>query len=209
MPLPSARQCSEGVRKLAKKVVYPSKTTLNLCIKEKSQFNAARLIPLLLIVLILAAVFCKFGVIDRMQRTSKLQAETAALRSQRDALNAELANYDDIAAQYSRYSIGWMTEDEKTLVKRSDMLDLVESMLMPGHEVRDVTVNNNMLSATIAGVTLQDTSKLVEALYAREDVSNVVVYTASNGTTKDGETGVPAVSMIITMQAVEEGGEAK
>ena len=206
LPPPSVRRSSKGgcsVKK--KKLIYPSKTTLNLCIKEKSPLNPGKLIPLLILVLLLAVAFCKFAVVDRIQNTNAVQSELSALRSHRDGLKTYLEDYDDVAVEFSRYSLGWMDDSERVLVKRTEMLDLVESMLMPYSRVRSVSASGNTISITLSGVTLKDTSRFVEALYARDDVDNVTVYTAS---TNASQTTQAAVSMVITMKHVE-GGESK
>ena len=191
---------------MAKKKEYPSKTTLNLCVKEKSQFNPARVLPFVAILIIAIAAFAKFGVIDRIQKTNDIESEIFTLKKERDDLKASLSGYDEIASEYNRYSVGWMTSDEKALVRRSDMLDLVEDMLMPDSEVRRISINDNMISVTLTGVDLKKTASFVEKLYARDDVENVAVYNAS---TKHDDTYQTDVSMIITMKQAEEGGTGK
>ena len=84
------------------------------------------------------------------------------------------------------------------------MLSLIESELMSGSRVRRVMVGGNVLSVELGDVTLEDTSRFVQKLYQRPDVTNVAVYTAS---TKDEPGTQATVSMVITMTRVSKGGD--
>lgn len=179
---------------------YPSKTTLNLAIKEKSPFSPVKLVPLLLVVLVLVAVFGKFGVADRLSAVDRAQAELAVVLDRQKELTEATAGFEALSARYAQYSTGWMTEDEQAAVPRTEMLELVETELMPESQVRRLSASGNILSVEMGGVTLEETARFVQALYQRPDVTNVVVYTASG---KDADA---AVAMIITMHLPEEGG---
>lgn len=191
-----------GLKK--KQTAYPSKVTLNLAMKEKSQFAPGKLIPLLLLLVILAGLFSKFAVADRLVKVDRAQAELSALQQRKADLEAATAGYEELSEKYARYSIGWMTEDEQAAVTRLDMLSLIEKELMPGSQVRRVSAGGNVLSVELSGVTLEDTSRFVQNLYQRPDVTNVAVYTAS---TKDEPGTQATVSMVITMTRVSQGGD--
>jgi len=182
-----------------KQRIYPSKVTLNLAMKERSPFSPIRLVPPLLMLIVLAGLFGKFAVADRLAAVDRAEAELSALRRQRAALEQSAAGYDELSRRYARYATGWMTEDEQAAVPRMEMLELVESELMPGGRVRRLSASGNILSVELGGVTLEDTARFVQKLYQRPDVTNVAVYTAS---ARD-----ESVSMIITMHLPGEGGE--
>ncbi len=183
---------------------YPTKTTLNLAMKEKSSFSPVKLVPLLLALFALAALFGKFAVADRLAAVSRAEAEVAALRQRQTALEQATAGFEDLSRRYAQYSTGWMTEDEQTAVLRTEMLELVETELMPSAQLRRISASGNVLSVELSGVTLEGTARFVQNLYQRPDVTNVQVYTAS---TKDESGNQAAVSMIITMCIPQEGGE--
>ncbi len=185
-----------------KKGAYPSKVTLNLAIREKSPFSPVKLAPPLLVLLALAAVFGKFGVADRLAAVERAEAELAAALARREELTESTAGFDGFSERYAQYSTGWMTEDEQAAVPRTEMLELVETELMPESQVRRLSASGNILSVELGGVTLEGTARFVQALYQRPDVTNVVVYTASG---KDEDA---AVAMIVTMQLPQEGGES-
>ena len=190
-----------GLKK--KQVTYPSKTTLNLAMKEKSQFAPGKLIPLLLVLAVLAGLFGKFAVADRLAKVDRAQAELSALQQQKSSLEAATADFEELSEKYARYSTGWMTEDEQAAVTRTEMLSLVENELMPGSQLRRVSASGNILSVELGRVTLEDASRIVQNLYQRPDVTNVAIYTAS---TKDEPGSQATVSLVITMTRVSEGG---
>ncbi len=181
-----------------KQGTYPSKVTLNLAMKEKSPFSPAKLLPSLLFLTVLAGLFGKFAVADRLAAVDRAEAELSALRRQQDALEQSTAGYDELSRRYAQYSTGWMTEDEQAAVPRTEMLELVESEFMPDCQVRRLSASGSILSVELGGVTLEDTARFVQRLYQRPDVTNAAVYTASN---KD-----ESVSMIITMNLPGKGG---
>ena len=187
-----------------KQTVYPSKVTLNLAMREKSQFSPGKLIPLLLILVVLAALFGKFAVADRLSKMDSAQAELLSLQLRKASLEEAVVGYDELSERYARYSVGWMTEDEQAAVSRMEMISLVEKELMPGSRVRQISAGGNILSVELSGVTLEDTAHFVQSLYQRPDVANVSVYTAS---TKDEPDAQAAVSLVITMTRSSQGGD--
>ena len=188
------------------KAVYPSKVTLNLAMREKSPFSPVKLLPALVLLAALALLFGKFAVADRLAAVDKAQGELAALKEQSAQLEAATAGYDELLELYSHYSVGWMTDEEKLTLPRTELLDLIESELMPASQVRRFSVSGNVLSVELGGITLNDTSRIVQRLYQRPDVTNVAVYTASTKTEKGDQA---AVSMVITLAPVQEGGTGK
>lgn len=56
---------------------------MNLAMKEKSQFAPGKLIPLLLLLVILAALFSKFAVADRLAKVDRAQAELNTLQQRK------------------------------------------------------------------------------------------------------------------------------
>ena len=68
---------------MKKQAAYPSKVTLNLAMREKSQFAPTKLIPLLLVLIVLAGLFGKFAVADRLAKVDRAQAELNALQQRK------------------------------------------------------------------------------------------------------------------------------
>lgn len=152
----------------------------NLAQKEKSEFRPQRAIPLLALVLVAAALFAKFGVFDRYQKLSQVQSELNALKSQETTLMNALADYDEVQAEYNRYSTGWMTEDEQALLLKTDVLKLVEKELASRGTVTEIASSGNAVTCQIAGITLNEASGIVDKLFLRDDVANVLVSSAES-----------------------------
>ena len=64
---------------------YPSKTYMNLAVSEKSTFDIRNNIPAIIILVVVVALFLKFGVFDFYARIDAKQAE---LNSRQQVLNS-------------------------------------------------------------------------------------------------------------------------
>ena len=183
---------------------YPEKTSINLVIKEKSTWRPGKVLPLMVLVLLLGLAFGKFAVADRLEKLRQEQDALSELQRITATLEDSTADYDSVLAEYSKYSSGWMSEEEAAAVGREIMLDIVEQELMPRATVKSVMISGNSLGVELADITLEETSFIVSRLDSYDSVLNVAVYTA-NSQVQQGD--VAAVSMIITLQKVG-GGQA-
>lgn len=171
-----------------KKVLYPTKTTLNLCMKEKTINSPSRIIPLFLLVVLVALAFGKFAVADRLAAASR--AEQAAVRAEADlsALRQQTRDYEKVREEYERTLFGGADEDQAQ-VDRMEVLALVEDIIMPAAQVASWSALDNMMTLSLSGLTLSDTSDLIKSLLTSDIVEAVDVYTV--GADKEGEDGEP------------------
>ena len=185
--------------KVAKKkaVQMPSKKTMNFA-RRQSNFNPKKVIPVLLVIIIVAAVFVKFGIMDPLDKKSAAYSELSYKQVQLAALNAQLTGYEDLEHEYGRYSYGWMNETEVSLVSRIDALDLVEKQIANKAVVKNMAVNNNVLTLNIYGITLKEASDMVAKLEMNELVESAAVY---NATAEDAEQAEIFMSIILTKEA--------
>ena len=191
----------------SKNKVYPSKQYLNLAVKEKSDLNARTAIPAVIAVLVLVGLFAKFAVIDRFAKVENAKMELAELNVQRSIINAELEDYDKTVEEYKKYSVSWMDDVEKSLVLKTDMIDLINTEILKNSETRSISISGNTISADLVGLSLTDTSALIDRLYARPDVQDVQMFTA---TTEETVGDQVIVSILVTMKLEdEEGGAAE
>ena len=158
-------------------IVAPSKKTMNF-VHHQSSFDPKKVIPIVLIVLIVAAVFLKFGVLDMLDKKAAAQAELDQKQQQLALVEAKLEGYDELAMEYGRYSYGWMNDTEVNMVSRMDVLDLIEKKISPKATIDNFAVNNNVLTMNIHGITLEEASKMVKSLEATELVESASVYNA-------------------------------
>ena len=183
---------------LTKKNAVASKKTMNLAFHESS-VNPKKLIPLIVVLVVAILLLAKFGILDQLNKKVDAINEVSQKQANLANVNARLANYDEVAYQYGRYSYGWMTETESSLLDRMDILEILETIVCESAILEDFAVNNNILNANISGLSLDDTSALVKQLEADPRVQDVFVYTAKS---EDAELNAQvAMTVILTKEA--------
>ena len=180
-----------------KNVQIPSKRTMNF-VHHQSGINIKKLLPVLLVVIIAAAVFAKFGILDQLNKKTAAYNELNMKQSQLDAINIKLAGYDELEQEYGRYSYGWMNDTEVNMVSRMDVLALVEKKIVPAAVVDNLAVNNNVLTLNIHGITLEQASAMVKSLEQSSLVESATVY---NAVAEDAEEASIFMSIILTKEA--------
>ena len=189
----------KNVKKVAKKasVVAPSKKTMNF-VHHKSSFNAKKVIPVLLVIIIIGAVFAQYGIITPLEKKSAALNELSLKQEQLAAVNAKLTGYDDLAKEYGRYSYGWMNDTEVNMVSRMDVLKLIESKVATKATIDNIAVNNNILTMNIHGITLENASKMVKSLEESDLVQSASVY---NAVAEEAEEAEIFMSIVLTKEA--------
>lgn len=180
-----------------KAVQMPSKKTMNFA-RRQSNFNPKKVIPIILVILIVAAVLVKFGIMDPLDKKTAAYSELSYKQVQLAALNAQLADYEELEQEYGRYSYGWMNETEVSLVSRIDALNLVEKQIANKAVVKNMAVNNNVLTLNIKGITLKEASDMVAKLEMNDLVESAAVY---NATAEAAEEAEIFMSIILTKEA--------
>ena len=180
-----------------KTVAAPSKKTMNFVHHERN-INLKKVLPIVLLVVLIAAVFLKIGVLDQLEKKTAAQNELALKQEQLAAINAKLEGYDELASQYGRYSYGWMNDSEVNMVSRMDVLALVEQKITPASVVENLAVNNNVLTLNIHGITLEQASSMVKSLEESPLVESATVY---NAVAADAQEASIFMSIILTKEA--------
>lgn len=190
---------NKTAKKLPKKnaVVVPSKKTMNF-VHHQSSFNLKKVLPVVLVILIVAAVFVKFGIMDPLDKKTAALNELSLKQEQLASVNAKLTGYDELAKEYGRYSYGWMNETEVNLVSRMDVLALIEERIVPAAIIDNIAVNNNVLTLNIHGITLEQASTMVKRLEESELVESASVY---NAVAEEAEEAKIFMSIILTKEA--------
>lgn len=188
---------------------YPTKTTLNLMIRERQGGDPRVLIPAALVGAVLVGLFCRYAVIGRLNQAA--QAEQAALQAEQALAQAqqELSVYDEVEAQYNRYfSDALFSEDIPQ--ECMDVLDMMEKKLMGKASVTSYSFAGNTLLLQLNMSRFGVTSELIETLYHVPMVEYVSISTATDNlhtsiTEEEAEeTGESVVIMTIVLREVEE-----
>ena len=178
-------------------VQYPSKKTMNF-VHHQSGINLKKLIPALVLVLIIGALFAKFAILDPLAKRDVALGELTDKQTQLALINGKLTGYEELAQQYGRYSYGWMNETEVNMVSRMDVLQLVEQEISTKAIIDNMAVNNNVLTLNIHGITLEQASTMVRSLEDRGLVESAAVYNAVAEQAKEAEI---FMSIIMTKEA--------
>ena len=193
------------------KQTVPSKTTLNLVMKEKSALRLSRVIPAVLIIAVLALVIGKFAVADRCARLRAAEHELANRQATLRVLQASYADYDQVKEQYNRYTCEGF---DNTIADRQEILDLLESDIIPYSETQSVSVTGNVFSTTLTGLTLNEVSTMIARLEANPLVDRVTVSTAGYNDDRSAAGGEAAnlrpyatVTIVFKNAEIDEGGE--
>lgn len=181
-----------------------SKGTMNLAIREKNLAKSILVIPMVAAVLLLAALVGKFGVVDRLTQVSAARREVEDINAQATAMLAACADYDEVREEYDRYTY---KDFDRTLADRMDVLALIEREIFPVCQVQRLALAERRLDLALEGLTLENTSDLINRLNADEMVEYVRVSTAT--TTEEDGTVRRSTEMTITLADATGEGEAE
>ncbi len=196
------------------KILVPDKTTLNLCMKEKSAISPALFVPILILILALALVIGYFGVYKPYQSVKARQAELDEAKSKLQQTYDRIDDYDDkykdaegnggIETEYNRYNYEGF---DNTLADRLDVLGLLETHIFPVATVNSISIANKTVSLTISGINSKELSDLLIDLSEDKLVANVKAYRGSDMDDETAEGYSSSVSMTITLNDAAQGGD--
>ncbi len=191
---------------------YPSKTSMNLVQREKTEWSLSRAVPSVLIVVVLVGLFVKFGIVDQYARVSEATQEVTQAQAQLDALDASLTGYDSLKGEYAQYSTDYLSSDSATLVDRTTILGTIEDTLMSKATVTSVAISGNDVTVSLSGASLASVGEMARQIQQMSSVSSVSVSTASSKATTSNTSATDSdtvdATMKISMAASSGGGGA-
>ncbi len=151
-----------------KMVKCPSKTGINMNQREKRTGQVLTLVIGLAVILLMAGLVARFGVMEQYQRLSEAQSAYGAVHSQLAACQEKLADYELVLTEYRSCSLDGMTEGEDQLitVSRQAVLDLVEGIMMPRGKVISVNILDDTADVEMSGMSLDQISAMFAAIEA-------------------------------------------
>ena len=186
----------------------PTKKSINLVKVDEKQLKIGIAIPAIILIILLAAVFSKFFVIDRFAEMDAAYAEVVRLRNQADMFTDALKGYQDVEDVYAHYTKADMTEGELTQVDRVMVLDLVESVLPTGNgSTKTWNVKGNILTIEVAESTLGKQNELTKKIEESPIVDRCTIVTANKDREKIKGAEVRAVLTVYLKQPEEEEAE--
>ena len=142
----------------------PTKRTINLMLVEEGKIRARTAIPAILAIIVLAALFSKYMVIDRLTAVNQAQGRAARLQQDLDSAKALLEEYGDVDTIYAHYTYEGMTAQEMGRVDRDQVMQLVVSILPkeeegPTQEQLQQLIDNLFRKAPVTGNDALDAAR--------------------------------------------------
>lgn len=157
----------------------PSKTTMNLAVKEKSANSKSTDIAILVVCIIGLLVFAKFGVWDMIQAKNAAQAEVDQAQQELDSNKSLLERYAALSEKYSHYYFAFLNDEELKVVNRVELMDMLGEELFTTAAMQKVDIKGNLVTITFNDVTLEEIGTLADNLSKNEMVVNVDVNTTA------------------------------
>ena len=158
-----------------KMVKCPSKTGINMNQREKRTGAVLTLVIGLAVILLMAGLVARFGVMEQYRRLSEAQSAYGAVHSQLAACQEKLTDYELVLTEYRSCSLDGMTEGEDQLitVSRQAVLDLVEGIMMPRGKVISVNILDDTADVEMSGMSLDQISDMFAVIEAESIVRSV------------------------------------
>ena len=157
----------------------PQKRSINLALVGVERIDPKLALAGSLIVFLLAAMFSKFLVVDRLAAMYRESAQVAALRTQLSQEYDKVASFGSIADEYAHYTYSGMTEEELSLVDRADVIRMIKEGTENNREVESWSLRGNVVTLTVSGRDLQEINQLARRLEQFDLVNTCTVTAAS------------------------------
>lgn len=175
-----------------------SKKTMDLAYHAPG-VNPLKLIIIAVILIALALVGVKFGLLDILDKRTAAQTDLTTRQQELAVYATKLADYDKVADQYGRYSYGWLTDAEAKQVLRADIFNTIQDYIIPNCIVEKYNINANTVSFNISGITLDQAREIINILTQQPNVQSANV---SSVTAKDeGLTAAITMQVVFTKEA--------
>ena len=173
---------SPGKKTGKKKIIrgkMPQKRSINLAPVGVERIDPKLALAGSLIVFLLAAMFSKFLVADRLAAMYRENDHVAALRAQLSQEYDKVAAFGSIADEYAHYTYSGMTEEELSLVDRADVIRMIKEGTENNREVESWSLRGNVVTLTVSGRDLQEINQLAIRLEQFDLVNTCTVTAAS------------------------------
>ena len=155
------------------------------------------LYPLLILAVIL---FLKFAVYDQIAKLQKAQQEYMIVQDQLISLQQYNARYDEVKAQYDDVTEWYMSDEEKLIPDKMDIIEMLEEDLMPFVKIRQVQVSGHLVTVQTGEATLETVAKFLQKLQTdkRNSSATVTTTSATNASKTKKETVTASVIIYYT-----------
>ena len=204
---------ASGKMPRAKKQAYnerllPVKRSINLAEAVDKGIKWSRALPMIILIVVLAALLSKFAVIDRLNAVYRAQDRAASLSTQLEVSRAKIESYGDLSERYAHYTYAGMTQEELSRSDRTAVVSLIERLVMPRASVDSWSVNGNLLTINLTGNSLQDVNLIAQQLESDDMVSFCTVTAAATNDSGAAEPGTVHSNLVVYLNPADWGAAA-
>lgn len=149
----------------------PDKRSINFVTAGIKPTNWGRTAAVIVVGTALVLVAAKYAVLDRFQQVYEARTEVAEIQEQLTEAYRKLDQYKDISELYAHYTFSGMTAAELALADRVDVIEMIETVIMPSAQVSSWNLAGNIVSVNISSSTLQQINLITQRLEENEMVS--------------------------------------
>lgn len=189
----------------------PVKRTINLAEIGVKKTDPKAVAAGLILIVLGTFLFSKFLVTDRLAAMFRAESEVTRLRTELNQQYARIKSFGDIEDEYAHYTYAGMTEEELSLVDRSDVIQMLENELGKENTAIAWSLSGNVLTLTATGSDLQEINRLARRMETydvvnmcsvtnavKEDVKVQQKTDAASGNVPDAAVGQKIVRANIT-----------
>ena len=162
-----------------KKGKAPTKTYINVMIKKKQVISLQKRIPVIIAIVIIAAVVCKFAVVDRVAVLMTESAHIASMQAELAEANGKIQSMKDVDDVYAHYTVSGMTEEELGRVDRVQAMKLIDRDFMRDNVSKSWNLTGNTMTLEVSGPSLRELNQVAEALEEKPIVERCVISSAN------------------------------
>ncbi len=186
----------------------PSKKSINLILINENRIDPKLAIPGIVLIIIAAMIFSKYGVYDRIVEVSSAQGRVSQLENVLSSKKDEINKLSGIEDDYAHYTVEGMTSEELNLVDRVSVLNLI-SKVIPKRAgmTTSWSVYDNILTIEMNERDLRKLNDIARKMENNPIVNSCAVSTV-NMSKKDTETSNSVRGrLIVYLQQPPEGYE--
>lgn len=168
----------------------PTKRSINLILIDENKISVWKAIPAILAIVVLAALFSKYLVADRLIAMSQASARVSGLQSNLRQVQEAIEEYGEVEQTYAHYTYAGMTNAELNLVDRTLVLELVDSILPeidpgPSDDEIDAILNSLFRTPPYSGDEKLDEARRAARLKLMEQLVPIPEYVINRWNVSD------------------------
>lgn len=161
------------------KMTLPTKRTVNLAGAGQKKMKLGLAIPAIILIVVIAVLFSKFAVIDRLIKVSEAERAVAEVQAKVTDGYRRIDDFGDLVDIYAHYTFSGMTNEELNRTDRVKIVKLIRDVILPEAYIESFNITGNNLTVSVTDDTLQDINLIAQRLQEEDIVSFCTVTTAA------------------------------